>query len=146
MVNMTDTDPPVVSQVRINNGASTALITNVSVSVTASDPSGISTRCASNNNVTALACSPWVPFSTPFYHSLAAGADGPRTVYLFLNDTKGNVMQTPATVGRIERDNMQAQRERGGAWQANGRIPTYTHLHNNTQPTHTTTGEHHVRR
>jgi hypothetical protein len=103
MVNMTDTDPPVVSQVRINNGASTALITNVSVSVTASDPSGISTRCASNDNVTALACSPWVPFTTLFYHSLAAGADGLRTVYLFLNDTKGNVMQTPARVGRIER-------------------------------------------
>lgn len=90
-----DCDPPNAT-LSINNGANVTTVRQVTLAITASDVSGAATQCISNTLTSGADCAPWENFTTPRGWMLAAGANGPRTVYLFLTDKAGNMMSTPA--------------------------------------------------
>ncbi|KAI8463875.1 MAG: peptidase S8/S53 domain-containing protein [Monoraphidium minutum] len=87
-----DTTAPTGS-VTINGGDGATASLDVTLAVTGTDVSGVSDMCVSN---TAAGCTTWEPFAAARAWQLAAGADGPRSVYVSLRDAKGNAMAAPA--------------------------------------------------
>ncbi len=55
--------------------------------ITGSDPAGVPYMCLSNT----ARCTAWKPFASDYTWTLASGAAGLRTVYLWLKDGAGNV-------------------------------------------------------
>jgi hypothetical protein len=75
----------------INNGAAFTATTAVTVSVTATDASGIGGMCLST---TSAACTTFVPFATTATVTLP-NVGGIQTVFVTLRDTLGNVTPSP---------------------------------------------------
>ncbi len=86
---ITDTVAPTGS-ITINGGASYTNSTSVSLSISASDPSGVSQMCISNT----VSCSSWETYTTTKPWTLLSG-DGEKTVYVWFKDNAGNTNSTP---------------------------------------------------
>jgi len=88
-----DTQPPTNAAVLINGGnSSTTASTSVRLSISADDAgSNVTRMCISNT----ASCTNWVPFAGSVNWTLAAGADGLRTVYVWCGDAAGNNMVNP---------------------------------------------------
>jgi subtilisin family serine protease len=76
--------------VTINDGATFAATTSVTLTLAASDVSAVSAMCVSNTT----SCSAWVPYVSSKSWSLAAG-NGVKTVRVWLRDPWGNTSSTP---------------------------------------------------
>jgi hypothetical protein len=88
-----DTTPPEGS-ISINNGARTTNSASVSLSLSASDPSGVSEmKIANTNNIASVAAEAYNAITS---WVLSAG-DGVKTVYAWFADTLGNWMTSPVT-------------------------------------------------
>jgi hypothetical protein len=79
-----DTVAP-AGQVLVNGGAEFARTTAVTLTVTASDLSGVASMCVTNGN----SCTTAGPFTSTRSHTHATG-DGAKTVTGWLRDTLGN--------------------------------------------------------
>ena len=86
-----DTTPPTGSVI-INNNAAYTNSTSVTLTLTATDASGVSQMCISNENT----CSSWETYTTSKSWSLTTG-DGTKTVYVWFKDGVGNANTTPYT-------------------------------------------------
>jgi FtsP/CotA-like multicopper oxidase with cupredoxin domain len=84
--------PDLVASMLINNGAISTNATTVTLKLAAADPAGVATMQFSNDGLTYSAEE---PFATSKVWSLAAGADGPRTVYVKFRD---NSLPAPGTL------------------------------------------------
>jgi C1A family cysteine protease/putative hemolysin len=82
--NSFDTEAPTGS-ITINSGAAYAKSTSVTLSLSATDPNGVSQMCISNTNT----CSSWITYATSKSWTLPAG-DGTKTVYVLFKDGVGN--------------------------------------------------------
>jgi hypothetical protein len=79
-----DTAAP-AGQVVLNDGADFARTTAVTLSVSASDVSGVASMCVTNGTT----CTTFGPFTPTRSHTLATG-DGAKTVTVWLRDSLGN--------------------------------------------------------
>ena len=84
-----DTTPPTGSVV-INSGNSFTSTTSVTLTLSATDPSGVTHMCISNTN----SCSSWETNAASKPWTLAGG-DGTKTVYVWFRDGLGNENSTP---------------------------------------------------
>ncbi len=84
-----DGTPPQGS-ISINNNAAYTNSTSVTLTISASDPSGISEMCISNTT----SCSTWEAYTTTKPWTLLSG-DGTKTVYAWFKDNVGNANTTP---------------------------------------------------
>jgi len=89
-----DTTPPTGSVV-IDNGAAAVKSSLVTLTIAASDASGVTQMCVSNTT----ACTAFATFAATKTWSLASG-DGTKTVYVSLKDSKGNVSKVSDTIVR----------------------------------------------
>jgi subtilisin family serine protease len=79
--------------VTIQAGAAVTRATAVTLSISATDATGVAAMCVSN----AATCTAWKPFATSLPWTLAAGAAGTRTVSVWFRDAWGNASAAPAT-------------------------------------------------
>jgi hypothetical protein len=79
-----DTTPPTGS-VYINSNATYTNFTSVTLTLSASDSSGVSQMCISNTS----SCSSWESYTTSKSWTLSSG-DGTKTVYVWFKDSVGN--------------------------------------------------------
>ncbi len=86
-----ETSPP-EGAILINGGAATTKSASVVLTLTATDPGGVSAMCISN----APACKSWVRFSVRKSWKLASGK-GIKTVYARFRDGYGNATSEPFT-------------------------------------------------
>jgi hypothetical protein len=86
-------DAPVFTNITLYEGFAETYDLYIPVSVTATDAHNIVRMCINNDPV----CDTWQPYQTEFYHTLATGATGTRTVYFWLEDELGNQSATPTT-------------------------------------------------
>ncbi|MEM2990217.1 MAG: hypothetical protein QXQ02_03430 [Halobacteria archaeon] len=86
---ISDTTPPTGS-ISINNGATYTNSTSVILSISASDPSGVSQMCVSNTTL----CSSWETYTTSKSWTLTSG-DGTKIVYILFKDNIGNANSSP---------------------------------------------------
>lgn len=84
-----DTTPPTGS-ISINSGATYTNSTSVTLSISASDPSGVSQMCISNTT----SCSSWETYTTSKSWTLSTG-DGTKIVYIWFKDGVGNANSSP---------------------------------------------------
>ncbi len=84
-----DTTPPTGS-ITINGGAAYTNSASVTLTLSATDPSGVSQMCISNT----ASCSTWETYATSKSWTLPTG-DGSKTVYAWFKDTVGNANTTP---------------------------------------------------
>jgi hypothetical protein len=84
-----DTTPPSGS-IMINSGDTYTNSISVTLTLSASDPSGVSQLCVSNTT----SCSLWETYTTPKAWTLLSG-DGTKTVYVWFKDGAGNANTTP---------------------------------------------------
>ncbi len=84
-----DTTPPTGS-ITINSGAAYTNSTSVTLTLSASDTSGVSQMCVSNTTT----CSTWEAYATSKAWTLLTG-DGAETVYVWYKDGTGNANTTP---------------------------------------------------
>ena len=84
-----DSDPPTGSIVINNNDAYTNSV-NVTLTLSADDPSGVSQMCISNTG----SCSSWEAYAASKPWALSGG-DGNKTVYVWFKDNPGNIDGTP---------------------------------------------------
>ena len=82
---------PPTGQVMINGGAGFSKAANVSLSLSASDASGIAGMCISNTGT----CTSWEPYATSKAWSLGS-ANGPATVSVWFKDKYENQSGSPA--------------------------------------------------
>lgn len=80
-----DTTAPSGS-VTINAGAAATKTLSVSLSLPATDATGVTQMCISNTNT----CAAWISYAATKTWSLASGAAGARTVYVQFRDAAGN--------------------------------------------------------
>jgi parallel beta-helix repeat protein len=78
--------------VQINGGAAFTISTTVTLTLGASDPSGVAEVCLSNTSV----CTAWVPFATSKTWTINGG-EGNRTVFAWFKDGAGNISASAAT-------------------------------------------------
>lgn len=86
-----DTTPPTCS-IKINNDAQYTNTRSVTLSINASDPSGVSKMCISNTT----SCSSWEGYTTTKNQTLTSG-DGTKTVYAWFEDGVGNRNDNPCS-------------------------------------------------
>ena len=84
-----DTTSPVGS-IKINNDATYTKSRNVTLKLSATDPSGVPKMCISNTT----SCTSWVSYATSKSWTLPTG-EGEKTVYVWFKDGKGNANTTP---------------------------------------------------
>lgn len=89
-----DTTPPVGSVV-INAGAATTRTAQVTLTITGTDPSGVTQMCVTNTTT----CTAFEAFAATRAWTLAAG-DGTKSVAVWLRDSKGNT--TTATTSPVD--------------------------------------------
>ena len=80
-----DTEPPLSPSVVINAGAVGTRSTSVTLSLSATDDSGVTQVCVSNTTT----CTSWTAFTSTRAHTLATTGN-PRTVYATFRDAFGN--------------------------------------------------------
>ena len=83
---------PPTGTVTINGGATMVAGLNVTLTLEASDASGVAKMCISNT----AACTAWKPYATTSAWTLAAGS-GPHTVYVSYADIYTNASKPPVT-------------------------------------------------
>ena len=81
---------PATGSIVINGGAYSTYSVAVNLSISASDPSGVSRMCISNNT----SCADWEDYAISKSWTLLPG-DGVKTVYVWFQDAVGNVSTTP---------------------------------------------------
>lgn len=84
-----DTSPPRGS-VAINSGASYTSSRTVTLTLSASDASGVAQTCVSE----AVSCTNWVPYAASQSYVVSAG-DGQKIIYVWFRDTLGNTTLVP---------------------------------------------------
>ena len=84
-----DTTPP-SSSIKINNDAAYTKSRNVTLKLSATDPSGVPKMCISNTT----SCTSWTAYATSKSWTLPTG-DGDKTVYVRYKDGVGNANATP---------------------------------------------------
>lgn len=87
-------DPPVISEITVGDCAQVVSDRYVELHIAASDISGITRMCVSNGP----SCGTWRSFQASSMWSLDAGAYGPRSVYVWLEDRLGNRSAAPSVV------------------------------------------------
>lgn len=85
-------DAPVISQITVADCLPAVSDRYVSLDIAASDASGLARMCVSNSP----SCSGWRSFQASSMWTLEAGAHGPRSVYVWLEDGLGNRSAAPA--------------------------------------------------
>jgi hypothetical protein len=82
-----DLAPPTGVAVSINGGQPFTTSRQITLTITATDLSGVTQMCVAE---AAAGCTSWQPFVSPTNFTLADGADGSRTVYVSVKDAVGN--------------------------------------------------------
>jgi hypothetical protein len=85
LVSTADTTAPSGGSVSINAGAIGTRVTATTLTISASDDSGVTQMCVSNTTT----CTTWVAYATTRAHTLATGV-GTKTVYVKFRDRFGN--------------------------------------------------------
>jgi hypothetical protein len=83
---------PPTGTVSVDGGAAWTSRTAVTLSLAATDPSGVAAMCAS----TSTSCSAWVPYASALPFTLRSGS-GTKTVSVWFRDAWGNTSAAPAT-------------------------------------------------
>jgi hypothetical protein len=79
-----------VGALAINGGAANTTSARVTLTISATDATGLAQMCLSATDVTGDACSPYVDYNSTVDWTLdATGGDGDRTVWLYLVDALG---------------------------------------------------------
>jgi hypothetical protein len=81
---------PPAGSITINDGGTCTNTTSASLSLTATDPSGVPQMCISNTDT----CSSWITYATSKSWTLTAG-EGTKTVYAWFKDGVGNANTSP---------------------------------------------------
>ncbi|MGQ9570900.1 MAG: RHS repeat domain-containing protein [Thermodesulfovibrionales bacterium] len=89
LIEVSDISPPTGS-ISINSGAIYSNSTSVTLSISASDPSGVSQMCISNTT----SCSSWESYTTSKPWTLTP-EDGTKNVYIWFKDGVGNANPSP---------------------------------------------------
>ena len=85
-------DAPVIAQITLADCLPAVSDRYVSLDIAASDASGLARMCVSDSP----SCSGWRSFQASSMWTLEAGAHGPRSVYVWLEDSLGNRSAAPA--------------------------------------------------
>ncbi|KAI8472215.1 MAG: peptidase S8/S53 domain-containing protein [Monoraphidium minutum] len=95
-----DTTPPRGATVVINGGAAVARGRSVSLALAGADgaDAGGGYQVCLSNTEPVVACAPYGPPASARQWALAAGGDGPRSVFLHVRDAAGNVARASASI------------------------------------------------
>ncbi|MEW5761115.1 MAG: Ig-like domain-containing protein [Candidatus Thermoplasmatota archaeon] len=94
-----DATPPNISYLLMNNGSEYTNSSNITISISAYDFSGIDKMSISNDGIV---WSEWLNYSDFIYWKILSDSDGIKTIYLKLKDNAGNV--APSVNARITLD------------------------------------------
>lgn len=85
-----------MGSVKINEGANVAPSLDVTLDIKGADPHGVASMCVSNSATTPEGCGTFQSYTSIKPWTVAPGSDGPRAVFVYLRDSRGDTMPAPA--------------------------------------------------